>query len=274
MELILAISIVGFVIIYILSGTVLNEIYMLSKLKNSNYYEETYKLLQSNFENYIQQSGLDEDVLKNIVTKEQMEEDTKIILTNIYDGLDEEISTKKLENKLKKNIDKQVDTKSLNDESKKAIEDFINEICKEYKATISNSNYEKQINALYSKLVKYLRLGQKVLSISIGVSFIILIVLNLKRIYRIATNVGIAFLASGSILSIANLYINTKIKVQYLTILNEPISVIVRNIAKDILDTTLKYGVLLLVAGLVLSVVGNGIHNLVKYKNYTQEDED
>ena len=35
----------------------------------TDYYNKTYELLISNFENYIQQSGLDEDVLKDIVSK-------------------------------------------------------------------------------------------------------------------------------------------------------------------------------------------------------------
>ena len=42
----------------------------MAKLQSQNYYEKIYKETESNFENYIHQSGLDEDVLKDIVWKE------------------------------------------------------------------------------------------------------------------------------------------------------------------------------------------------------------
>ena len=81
---ILALAILGLVIINILSSSILSKEYILAKLQSQNYYEKIYKETESNFENYIHQSGLDEDVLKDIVTKEKVEKDTRIILNNIY----------------------------------------------------------------------------------------------------------------------------------------------------------------------------------------------
>ena len=46
--------------------TMLNKTYILQKLDETNFYSETYKIVESNFENYISQSGLDEEVLENI----------------------------------------------------------------------------------------------------------------------------------------------------------------------------------------------------------------
>ena len=77
MAFILTISIVGFVLTYTLSNTILSEKYILSSLKKADYYNKIYESVETNFEKYIQQSGLDEDVIKNIVTKEQVEQDTK-----------------------------------------------------------------------------------------------------------------------------------------------------------------------------------------------------
>ena len=146
MELILTISIIAFILVNILSRTVLKESNVLSSLEKSNYYDKTFKLLESNFEKYIQQSGLDEKTLESIVTKEQVKEDTKKIISNIYNGLDEKISTDSIKKNLTDNINKQIETTSLSIEQKKAIDEFIEKICDEYRATISNSEYEKDIN--------------------------------------------------------------------------------------------------------------------------------
>ena len=96
---ILALAILGLIIINILSSSILSKEYIIGKLQNQNYYEKIYQETESNFENYIHQSGLDEDVLKDIVTKEKIEKDTRIILNNIYNGMDEKIDTKEIKEK-------------------------------------------------------------------------------------------------------------------------------------------------------------------------------
>ena len=60
--------------------------------------------LETNFENYIGQSGLDENVIKNIISVEQIKQDTNIIIDNIYDGENITINTETIETSLKNNI--------------------------------------------------------------------------------------------------------------------------------------------------------------------------
>ena len=272
MAFILTISIVGFVLIYTLSNTILSEKYILSSLKKADYYNKIYESVESNFEKYIQQSGLDEEVIKNIVTKEQIEQDTKRIVVSIFDGLYEEISTKEIEQNLKNNIAKSVNTDSLSTEEKKAIDDFTAQICKEYKETIANSNYEVQINSGYKKVMNLANKFKKLVSITIGACIIILCLLSLKRPYKIITHIAISFIASGLVLTIINIYINTKVKVQYIAVLNDIISAVVSNIATDILANILKYGILLFVVGLILSIIANFVHNTTKYRSLMYDD--
>ena len=266
MELILAIAIIAFLLIHVISKTILNEQYILSSIEKADYYSKTYELLESNFENYIQQSGLDEKILENIVTKEQIKEDTKKIIINMYDGIKEEVSIEAIKQNLEKNINEQIDTDSLSTEQKQAIDQFVKTLCDEYRATIANTNYESQINDGYKKISKYIKLAQKASIVMIGISIIIIILLNLRRVYKIATNTGTALLASGIILTIINIYINSKIKIKYLSILNEPTSIVLRNIANDVLGKILVYGILLIISSVILLIISNFIHNIVKYK--------
>ena len=272
MAFILAISIICFVLIFTLSNTVLSEKYIFDSLEKADYYNKTYESIESNFEKYIQQSGLDEEVLENLVTKEQVEEDTKRIIISIFDGLHEDVSTQKLEETLKNNISKSISNRSLSTEEKKAIDDFTQQIFTEYKTTIVNSNYESQINTTYKKVMDLINKLKKILIITIGVCIIVLIILNLRRPYKILTNTAIAFIASGLGLMVINIYINAKIKVQHLSILNDIISTIVRNIAQDVLGSILKYGILLVIVGLITSIVTNFVHNIIKYKSLLQDD--
>ena len=154
---ILALAILGLIIINILSSSILSKEYILGKLQNQNYYEKIYQETESNFENYIHQSGLDEDVLKDIVTKEKIEKDTRIILNNIYNGMDEKIDTKEIKEKLTENINNSLNGK-ISSSEQKAINTFVDTICKEYETTISHTNYEKKINEALNKINKYVKI--------------------------------------------------------------------------------------------------------------------
>ena len=77
---ILTISMVILGFISISFSTILNKNYIIQKLEETDFYSEMYKLVESNFENYIYQSGLDEEVLQNICTEEMVKNDINAML--------------------------------------------------------------------------------------------------------------------------------------------------------------------------------------------------
>ena len=76
-SIILTIVLTAWIIINIASSTILDEQYVLDKFEETDYYSKIYTMAESNFENYIHQSGLDEEVLQGLITEEQLENDTK-----------------------------------------------------------------------------------------------------------------------------------------------------------------------------------------------------
>lgn len=272
---ILALAILALILINIFSSTILSESYVLSKLDEENYYEEIYQNTKSNFENYIYQSGLDEEVLNDIVTKEKIEKDTKIILSNIYDNTNEEIDTKEIADKLHQNIENSLGGNISNSE-RQSIEKFVDTICKEYESTISHTSYEEKINAVYQKGMKYIDLGKKVLLVVIGLCVVLIILLTIRRIYRVIGRTGTAFTIDGLILVIANEYINGKIRIQGITILNNAVSKVLRNVLTDILSKVMTYGSILLILGILLIIIYAVIKSIRKARRekepYTPEN--
>lgn len=146
---ILTICLITLCAITIASSTVLNKNYVMQKLEETDFYSGTYKLVESNFENYIYQSGLDEEVLNNICTQDKVKNDINIMLDNIYNGTNKTIDTTEISTNLNANIDKLgIKTK----QNEKAINEFVNHICNEYTDTLVHSQYENKINNVYKKL--------------------------------------------------------------------------------------------------------------------------
>lgn len=270
LSFILGITLIGYFLINLVSSTILSEQYVISQLEKNNYYDKTLEHVKSNFENYIYQSGLEEEDLENIITKEKIEKDTKIILNNLYNGSEAKIDTEGIRENLKKNINKKLGDKNYNVTQEKSVDTLINQICKEYENTVLHFSFENQINKEYVKITKYIDSIKKILLIAIGVDFLVLVVISLKRFYKCISLVGISLSITGLFLLIINGYVISKVRVELITILNDSISEILRNILTEILSLIMNYGIALLATGVILIISANLIHYVkksIKQKN-------
>ena len=155
LTIILSVSIILLVAIKIASSTILDKNYILSKLDETSYYEKTYIYVKSNFDKYIQQSGLDEEVLEDIVTEEQIKQDTQKILNNMYNNSKEEIDIQSIKEKLNNNINKSLGNMKLTSSQRTAIDQYVEKICEEYKTSILQYNVEDQVNNMYKNITNY-----------------------------------------------------------------------------------------------------------------------
>ena len=162
--IILAIAMIAYFFISLVSSTILSEQYILSKLDETNYYNKIYEYVKSNFENYIYQSGLEETVLEDVVSKEKIRKDTGIIISNLYDGLNQKIDTQEIRDNLNKNIKETLEDQDMTVTQQNAIDTFIDHICNEYTDTMSHFSFEQQVNQAYQKVIKYMDLSKKVLT--------------------------------------------------------------------------------------------------------------
>lgn len=253
---ILTVCIVSVGIITIVSSTILDQSYIMQKLEETNFYSDTYELVKSNFENYIYQSGLDEEVLNDICTKEKVKQDLNLILTNIYQGTDKKIDTAEIANKLNANIDK-LDIK--NSKNSKAIEQFVTHICDEYTNTLIHTKYENDINEMYSKVTKLLDKLYNAIVIVIVVDIIILIIINIKKSRKIIQDLGIALLSTSVFNIIINNIVNSKVNIQGIKIFNDTFSNSIISIIQEVLEKILSFGIGALVISLILIAIYAGI---------------
>lgn len=272
----LTIATIIYFTISLLSSTILNKTYIINEIEEIGYYDKIYESVKSNFENYIYQSGLSEEVLENIVTKEKIREDTKLILNNIYDGSEKEISIEEIKDNLNKNIQTSLENQKLNATQQKAIDTFVEQICNEYRDTISNFNYEDQIHNMLGKIRKVIELGKKVLFIIIIICVFLIIILSLKRLYRILMYLGVSLFGSGAFFVIVNIFINANTSLQHILILNDIISEALRNVLKDILSLEFNAALVMLGIGLIMIIISNIVHSRRKYyyeKHLEENDE-
>lgn len=255
--IILSICILGIIILKVLSSSLLDESYVLRKMEESNYYEKIYNQVESNFEKYILQSGLEEDVIKGIITQEQVKEDTEAIIDNIYRGTKTEIGEEELRKKLDENIRNSLGDRKLSATEELSIEKFEDTICNEYKKTVVSTEYNEKINKILEQtknVYETVKIGLYSFTVVIA---ILLIVLNIGNITRAISNFGISFAVSGIFYLVINILINNKIKIANIKILNTSISEVIQNVILGILEQIVTISISCVIIGLVLILLGN-----------------
>lgn len=249
---ILVICIVALGMIKIVSSTILEKAYVTQKLEETNFYAETYELVKSNFENYIYQSGLDEEVLENICTEEKVKNDINQIISNIYEGTDIKIDTTEISDNLNANIDA---LNIKNSRNASAIEQFVKHITDEYTNTILHTQYEDKINNAYGKIIDLIEKANTVIIIAIIVDAIIIILSNIKKISRNLQDAGIALLSASSFTLIACNIVQSKVNISGIRIFNDSFSEVVVTILQDIIDKINTFGIITLIVAIILIII-------------------
>ena len=261
---ILTICMISLGIITIAFSTILDKNYVMQKLEETNFYADTYKLVESNFENYIYQSGLDEEALKNICTEEKVKQDINIMLSNIYDGTNQEIDTTEIANNLNSNID-QLGIKNKQNES--AIQQFVTHICDEYTDTLVHTKYETQINDIYKKAIEALDQIYEIILIVLAVDIIAIIAINNKKISKDIQHLGIALFATSAFeLSVWKI-ITSKIDIQGIKIFNDVFSKSIVTIIQGIMNQIAS----LALGTLVISVIFIAIYAIIVANKQVKE---
>lgn len=259
---VLTVCIIGIVILKVASTTILKETYVHKMVEKSKYYDNLYEEIKSNFENYIGPSGLDENILDDICSKQDIQNDTETILDNIYEGKGEKINTEEIKSRIIDKINQKVQEQDniITEKMQDSIKKFAETIADEYINTISHTEYEEQLNSLYKEITKLVEIAQKALFITIAIIVSLLIVLNIKNLYCSALSIGIAICSSGAFIIATYYIIHSNVKISQLKILNNAISLALQNTVTDILSITFKIGWILTIIGIILIAVSNTIN--------------
>ncbi len=260
---ILTICIIAISAITIVSSTILDKNYIIGKLEETNFYEEVYKLVESNFENYIYQSGLDETALNNICSKEKVEQDINIMLSNIYEGTNKKIDTTPIKDNLNKNID---DLKVKNSRNSEAIDQFIKHICEEYENTLIHTEYENKIHNTYNKVANILSKVRTATIIAICIDVVLILITSIKQISKVVQAIGVSLLSSSVFEIIACNIITSKVDIAGIKIFNDAFSKTIVTIIQEIINKVQTLGIITLVVAIVLIIIYSIITAVAKNK--------
>ena len=249
---VLAVCSIAIGIIQIVTQTVLNKNYIIQKMEETNFYSETYKLVQSNFEKYIEQSGFEENILENICTEEKVKQDINLMISNIYEGANKTIDITEISDNLNANIDKLNIRDSKN---QKAIEQFVEHICQEYTDTLVHTKYENDINKFYKEIVIKKDKIEKIVIIALVIDVIVILIVNNKNIEKDFQSIGTAIFSSSAFELIACQIINLRVSIKGIKIFNDAFSDMIVAIIQNVISKVVSFGIATLMIAIILIII-------------------
>lgn len=261
---ILTICIIAMSVITIVSSTILDKNYIISKLEETNFYEEVYKLVESNFENYIYQSGLDETALNNICSKEKVEQDINIMISNIYEGTNKKIDTTPIKDNLNENIDK---LNVRNKKNSEAIDQFVKHICEEYENTLIHTEYENRIHSTYNKVVAILNKVRTATIVAICIDAVLILITSIKQISKFVQAIGTSVLSSSIFGIVACNIVTSKVDIQGIKIFNDAFSKTLVTIIQEIINKVQTLSIITLIIAIMLIIIYSIMTAIANNKN-------
>ena len=229
--------------------TVFDEEYLLKHLENNDYYDELYKSIKEEMSYYIIQSGLDEEVLEDIYTKEMITEEAKSIINNFYKGKELTINTEKVADNLNSNIEKYLLKNNIMVDDQKALDRFVDEMIIIYDKEIRLSDKINTIQSKFNKLDNIIDNLFVVLFISILVIGIISHIFYKRIIYTIPC------ISSAILLLLGNYLLYNRIDVGNILFWNDNVSTIIKSILFDINRFVKEEASVLIILGIITFII-------------------
>ena len=248
----------------IVRTTILSKEYVISKLEEANYYERMSGEITEQFKNYTIQSGLSDNVLKDLFPPEKLKKDINSVINSIYTGIKLEVDTDEIVEKLKENVTAEVETAGLTvNFEDEAMQEYIQSIRNAYESQVSYST--DVINNIGTTIKKIEDLAEKTQAIALGAMLFVVILIgyaNTRFKLRILKYTSISIMASGILLLITRFIVELTLKWQNIMIMNQATTNVLQLVLNDVFTKLMIFGAVLFGVGLAISIT----YNIVKKK--------
>lgn len=247
-ELFLTILILCLFLLIVLKTTILSPNYILKSFEKNNYYENLTNSIETEMTYYVDQSGLEDEVVIGIVNKEIVKTDIEEIIKNLYSGSKTTIKTDYLKNKLEKSIDEYLEKHNLTTKEED-INLFIEEMEDIY---INKTSFNNNLNSFTNILVKI----NKIILVSIVVLFFtILIFFFITKIICRKYVLSVPCMTAALLVFLGNYLLFSKIDVEHIKLWNDNVSITIRSIISNVSIQTIIGAVILIVLSLLFTCI-------------------
>lgn len=239
------------IILSIVNAVVFSKSNVKKQMQKVDYYTEINNIIKESANNYIMQSGFDESIMDNVISKGKINKDIDKVINAIYEGEEVEISTDEIKNSLDKNVQQYIaqNNYKVDAQTQKDIEKFEDKIESIYANSITYSK------SSIKKVVKYFKMVKRMTRVALIASSILLIIFAIITYKTNRATFGISLLATGIICIFIKCYSSINIAVNNILMVNKTFSNLMINIINQVIQYVFIGGIILAVLGIALIII-------------------
>ena len=236
----------------ILILTVFNEDYVLDLLNNHNYYQELYSNTLEEVSYYLEQSGLNEAVLNNVISVKSLKKEIITTIDNLYTNQKITVNTEEFQNNLTTNINNYIKDNNIRVDNKDTVNILTKKLVNIYEEEVSYNNAFEKVRPIFNKTYKLTKI---VLYLSIIMSIITYLI---NRYVFKDRNIIASLFTNFVILGGLVLYIKYTIDINNIFFYNTSISNILMEFINSVLKCMLVTGIISFFLGLFIVFTTTG----------------
>lgn len=236
----------------ILILTVFNEDYVLDLLNNHNYYQELYDNTLEEVSYYLEQSGLNEAVLNNVISVKSLKKEIITTIDNLYTNQKITVNTEEFQNNLTTNINNYIKDNNIRVDNKDTVNILTKKLVNIYEEEVSYNNAFEKVRPIFNKTYKLTKI---VLYLSIIISIITYLI---NRYVFKDRNIIASLFTNFVILGGLVLYTKYTIDINNIFFYNTSISNILMEFINSVLKCMLVTGIISFFLGLFIVFTTTG----------------
>lgn len=260
-KFLLTISFFAITIISVIRFSLLSPNYIKNKIIKTDYYNKMNNLIKVEMSNYLEQSGLDDSAINNVFTKEEIKTDTINLIESFYKNEKYFVSTDVIANKIRNNIDDFIDKNKINNRNESEITALITKLTDVYKSHVGYNNILNQ----YKDKINNAKINMNYITIVLIVLIAVLYIYQ-RYIYK-ERNIILVFISNFLYLILLYLYIQNKVDINHLLILNDVFSNLLTNYLNGIITIIKNIAIIYLIIGVIFSSLSVGLIKELKRYN-------
>ena len=246
-------------ILIIFKFTVFKKEYVYSVLDKTNYYNEVYENALIEMKDYMTSSGLEEEILNDLFTIDEVKDDVNKYFDYYYKGKVYNKDLSLMKEKLSNNIDTYLKNNNIDVTNRNELNSFINDITDIYNKEIMLYNVPNKIINPFIKISNLINKLIVILSIIIIIFSLILIVFKTKYISSV-------IMSSGLIIFFIRFLILEKIDIKNIILITEYASKVIIKVLLNILELLLRCSIYMILIGLVICLIESIVNNKKRKK--------
>lgn len=250
----------------IVNAKLLDENSVKERMEKLNIYDTVYQDLNTSFRSYTEQSGLEEEVLNDVITKEQVKNDVNGILDSIYQDKEYKIDATQLEQNLTTRIQESLKNanRTPNAREKEAIKTFVTTIGDVYENEVFPAKIISSASSYVVKVSELATMAEPIMYAVIAVLVLAIFAINFKEKSRFLSYMGISLMSSGVVLTVVDIFVKWKLNLQDISFLNSSISLLIQDLLQDVMTNVFTFGIIFIILGVIFSFIGNVIYKKQK----------